>query len=690
MESIFRLGIMLSVIDKISAPLRMIGGGIANLKAQAQKLGPTFDKFQDYGKKVMIAGGVILGALLGTVAATSASQQALGELASVGVRDFSAMERAATDFSNKWAGTTAAEFLSAAYDIKGGIASLTDSGVAEFTKLAALTGKATKSTTTEMTSLFATGYGIYKDQYAKLSDMEFGQLFSAGIAGAVNIFKSTGGGMAQAISGLGASATQNKVPLEEQLTILGMLQATMSGSEAGTKYRAMMSAAAEAGQKLHLPLVDANNQLLSMPAILNTLRGKYGDTLDAVEKIQIQKAFGTQEAVAVIDLLYGKVGALTSNIDTMSAAMKQGTAYTEQMAAMMNADIGSGFTLTWQRIHNLVVVVGKQLIPVMAPLLGWVGRIAVAVQTFAAEHATLTRVLVIGVAVFAGLLFVLGGVATAIGVIGLALPAMATGWAAMGTALIWLKGAALNMLPALASFATASWAAFVPWFLAGGWIVVAVVAIIGVLAYLYNEFAVVKAAVWSLMYAFGYLAGTFVKFGKLFLNASPLGILYTEFKLFTNLLSSIDWSASGAKIIGTLVTGIKSMAKAPFNAVLEIFDAVRKLLPFSDAKEGPLSSLTLSGARIMETLGAGVIGAAPGLQRTISTALAGAALATTVAIAPVADRPQAPAASPRAASAASSSGRSITIQSLTVTLPGVSNADDFVKQLQALVEGYDA
>ena len=34
-------------------------------------------------------------------------------------------------------------------------------------------------------------------------------------------------------------------------------------------------------------------------------QGKYGDTIDAVEKKQIKEAFGSDEAVAVIDLLYG-------------------------------------------------------------------------------------------------------------------------------------------------------------------------------------------------------------------------------------------------------------------------------------------------------------------------------------------------------------------------------------------------
>ena len=136
--------------------------------------------------------------------------------------------------------------------------------------------------------------------------------------------------MSQAISQLGAAATSAKVPLAEQLSILGMLQATMSGSEAGTKYKAVMQSAAGAGQKLGLQFMDANNQLLSMPEILTSLKNKYGDTLDGIEKMEIQKAFGTSEAVAVIDLLYGKVGALETNISSLGTAMDQGTALTEQ------------------------------------------------------------------------------------------------------------------------------------------------------------------------------------------------------------------------------------------------------------------------------------------------------------------------------------------------------------------------
>ena len=87
--------------------------------------------------------------------------------------------------------------------------------------------------------------------------------------------------MAEAIKTLGASATTAQVPLEEQLSILGMLQATMSGSEAGTKYKAFLKSAAKGGEELGLDFLDANNQLLSMPEILEQLRGKFGETMDA-------------------------------------------------------------------------------------------------------------------------------------------------------------------------------------------------------------------------------------------------------------------------------------------------------------------------------------------------------------------------------------------------------------------------
>ena len=62
------------------------------------------------------------------------TQNALGELSSLGVKDLKAVEDAAKSFSDTWAGTSKADFITASYDIKSGIASLTDEGVAQFTQ----------------------------------------------------------------------------------------------------------------------------------------------------------------------------------------------------------------------------------------------------------------------------------------------------------------------------------------------------------------------------------------------------------------------------------------------------------------------------------------------------------------------------------------------------------------------------
>lgn len=360
LESVFKLSVVLGVVDNLSGKL----SGINNqVNSSLGEMNSTFSKMKSVGTTMSAIGTAVTGAALSTVTATFSTQDALGELKSLGVKDLAAVENAARDFSNTWAGTTKSDFISASYDIKSGIASLSDEGVAKFTELSGLTAKATKASTADMTSLFATGYGIYKDYYGKMSDMEFGEMFSAGISTAVKNYKTSGTGMADAIKTIGATATNAKVPMEEQLAILGQLQATMSGSEAGTKYKAFLNGAAGAGEKLKLSFLDANNNLLSTPEILAKLKGKYGETIDAVEKQQLKEAFGTDEAIAMIDLLYGKTGTLKSGMDDLASSMKKGTAVTKGMADAIQNTPAQKFQTIKQQIHNNVEELGNGLLP---------------------------------------------------------------------------------------------------------------------------------------------------------------------------------------------------------------------------------------------------------------------------------------------------------------------------------------
>lgn len=360
MESVYKLSVILNMVDNLSGNM----GGVENsVSSTVNKLNSAFGTMQKAGMAMTGVGGAITGLAMKTVTSTFDTQNALGELSSLGVKDLKAVEEAAKSFSDTWAGTSKADFITASYDIKSGIASLTDEGVAQFTQLAALTGKATKSTTEEMGSLFATGYGIYKGFYDDMSDLEFGEMFSAGIATAVKNYKTSGSEMASAISALGATATNSNVPLEEQLAIMGQLQTTMSGSEAATKYKSFLNQAASAGKKLGLTFLDSNNQLLSMPEILTELKGKYGDTIDAVEKKQLKEAFGTDEAVALIDLLYNNVETLDGGIQDLQQSMKSGVSVTEEMAAAINNTPEQKFQVIKQQIHNNVEELGNGLLP---------------------------------------------------------------------------------------------------------------------------------------------------------------------------------------------------------------------------------------------------------------------------------------------------------------------------------------
>ena len=457
MEAVFKLSVVLSLMDKMTSPLLSATGG-----------------FQKAGKVMAAAGVGIVSACTGIVTSTFETQNALGELSSLGVKDLKAVESAAKSFSDTWAGTTKSDFITAAYDIKSGIASLSDEGVAKFTELAAITGKATKSTTQEMGSLFATGYGIYKGAYKNMSDLQFGEMFSAGISTAVKNYKTAGSQMASAISVLGATATNNKVSMEEQLAILGQLQTTMSGSEAATKYKAFLNAAASAGGKLKTSFVNSNGELLSTTEIIEKLHKKYGQTISAIEKQELKQAFGTDEAVAMIDLLYNNVDVLKGGIEDLSASMKKGVSVTKEMAAAINSTPEQEFKVIQQQIHNNVEELGNALLPIANDVLTKVGELVAKWSAWITENRATVETIVRMAAVLGPLLIILG---SAIGII-----------IGVSNAIIKVK-TAFTIAQGAMAIMKAKWAALNITFAISpiGLIIIGIIALVAAFAILWNK-----------------------------------------------------------------------------------------------------------------------------------------------------------------------------------------------------------
>ena len=362
------------------------------------------------------------------------------------------------DFSNQFAGTTASDFIKASYDIKSGIETLSDTAVGEFTKIAAMTGAATKSSTSEMTSLFASGYGIYRKQFAEFGaatiegwnnlsqeekDVKFGQYFSAGIAGTVKAFKTNGANMSAAISSLGAAGTSAGIGFAEQLSILGQLQKTMSGSEAATKYKAFLNSAVGASDKLGLSFTDVNNKLLSMPEILKELKSKYGNTIDAMEAQELKKAFGTEEAVGLVKLLYNETDTLTTSIDGMNNKLQNGTKQTKEMALAMNK--GKEFDLLGQKMGNLSAVIGQAFAPMVLDVVDVIGNVITSIQSWTSEHKELTKAITMVLAGSAALLTVFGTIAISVGAVTMALPALTTAFGIL-TSGIGMLGATMGIV----------------------------------------------------------------------------------------------------------------------------------------------------------------------------------------------------------------------------------------------------
>ena len=689
LESVFKLSLVMNMVDNLSGPMASIASRVGADVSKMDALGATFGSVAKSGAVMQEMGSQITGAVLAPVEATFETRRAIGELASLGVKDLETIEDAARSFSDQWAGTTKADFISAAYDIKSGIASLSDEGVAQFTELSGLTAKATKSTIGEMTSLFATGYGIYKGYYDDLTDLEFGEMFSAGIARSVQQFKTDGSQMASAIQTLGASATTSNVPLEEQLSILGMLQATMSGSEAGTKYKAFLRSATKGGEALGLSFTDANNQLLSMPEILDLLRGKFGETMDAAEKMELQKAFGDTEAVALIDLLYSKTDDLQGNILDMYDALGSGTGVATEMANAINETEPERFERLTQRIQNVKESIGNSLLPTINDLMSTGETVLTKVGTWIEENQELVRVIMLVVLAIGGFLTIAGTVAAVVGGVGLVITKAVSAFKILKAGFGIARAALSPLIGSVWSFTAALLANPVTW------VVIGIVALIAAIVLLYNKCEWFRNLVNNILNFFREKLGAAFETAKAIFSgignvigsvmgaardtvaekldnmrnayeshgggirgaaAAALegvkGIYTAGFSFLDNLTGgrltaikdkfvsgvmniasgvrerfesvraaftsglnnvkntvtgAVSWFyESGRKVISTFTNGIRSAFSGAVDAVKGGLQRIRNMLPFSDAKEGPLSTLTLSGQRTMTTYAGGL------------------------------------------------------------------------------------
>ena len=467
-----KLEMVLGLVDQVTAPLRGISNEITGAMDTAKS-----------GMQDMVTGGA------GLVATGFAIQNALmpaiemdrklGEVKSLGVldEDLAKLSRTALYTSVQY-GKSATDMVGAAYDIKSAFGSIDGDSLADITKSSAVLAAATKADTATITDYMGTMYGVFKNSADEMGLGEWSKQVAGMTAQSVEMFKTTGAGMSSAFTSVGANATSAGVAMEEQMAILGTLQSTMSGSEAGTKYKSFLAGVGGAQDKLNLSFVDAQGKMLPMLDILDKLKGKFGDTLDVAESDALKTAFGSEEAVSLIKLLMADTQGLASSMETLGNVKGMGKA--EQMASAM--------TDQWERLEAAWFAVRAAVFGAILPSINAVvGSIAdgiVYITAWTDEFPLLAELMGYGAIAAISLGGVVASLSMAMGIAKM----MSGGWAVTMAGLnSVLKLLRIQAIAATASawlFNAALWANPITWVVAG---VVALIAAVGAMIYWWDE-----------------------------------------------------------------------------------------------------------------------------------------------------------------------------------------------------------
>lgn len=352
-----QLEVMLSLVDKFTQPLKQAGAGLNRFANQTKA-----------GLHQVGAGAVGLWgagqAIKGFLGPAYDMNRALADVRSLGASEktLSHLGDAALSFSMQYGGS-AADVVRASYSIQSAIAGLKGNELSDFTVASAVLAKATKADTGVITKYMGTMYGIFQNTADAMGRSAWVKQVAGQTAEAIRIFKTSGDDMSAAFTTLGAAARANKIDMSEQMAVLGMLQATMSGSEAGTKYKAFLAGVGNAQKTLGLSFTNTDGSMKSVVEIMTLLQKKYGDLSKVADSDLIKKAFGSDEAVAMVKLLAANTAGLKENIDSLGRIT--GMKNAEDMAKTM-VDIWERLAAIWEGSR---IILGRTLLPVLDPLL---------------------------------------------------------------------------------------------------------------------------------------------------------------------------------------------------------------------------------------------------------------------------------------------------------------------------------
>ena len=416
------------------------------------------------------------------------------------------------------------------------------------------------------------------------------------------------------------------------------------------KLNEFTSSLAQFGIKLEL--IDEKTGELKGPvhliAELNKIKEAYEKGIISQQKLyeilsKLTGAEGEDLQMLMTIILEGVEG-----YNKMSDAMLKQASLQQRVAVVTSSlrNVWEAFTGTLQ---NVFAIVGSTLAPTLKKIADFLNDLADTIGNFLEKHKTLASIIGWSIGGFA--LFTVGIMATAGAIAAIMFPLKMFIWT-LGTLgplmrgagiatgffrnhllhalpVIWEKIKALTILSAqmarmaftglisgLKSVILAVRALSIAFFTSPiGWFALGITALIGVGYLLWEHWDTISKwlttawewlkSTWekvsnAILTAWEWLKSSWQKVLEVFINIHPIGILLKALNKLVEYVFGVDLFTAGKKIVESLWEGIESLAMKPVEAMKNIVQKIRNLLPFSPAKEGPLANL--HKIKLIETL----------------------------------------------------------------------------------------
>lgn len=700
MDSLFELAMIFSVIDQATGPVKKFMGTLTDLEKNIQRSQGMID----FGNKMAVSGAMVQGAADQMRGAVSkivepvlATNDALINLSTVTTSTMNNMTKSmdlTKSAALEWEKVHrdgAETFISTSYLMAS--AGLNDIQTIYGTKTALSVATATFGDHQTAANLVATSYNNMgnkaRDVQAEMSRL--GDILT--VTQQVFQIKDLNQ-LAEGLKYGTPAAIQARISFEELNTVIGQLNnAGLQGSMAGTAFYASVRQMNKASQELGFTIARTADGGMDYIGTLNNLRAKYGDISRASPEVQMafQKAFG-DEGLRAILLLSSKSEELQGNLKKI----RYSYGATAQTQSVIEGSDSNDFRVTMNNLRALRREAGEALLPTIKELIPTIRTMIQGFAGFMNAHPGLAKTAVILFAITAGILSIAAPILTVIGMF-----MMMSGYTMKGTSLLrkFFFGSGketgkfvsilkkvfpvvrntfgragdfvrilLNIILRVGRFLPTIFTllrTFGP-ILAGlatgpiGIVIGVLLILTGIVYLLWKNWDKVKAAGGAALDFLGNKVDAFV------------GWINKKKESFFN---------SGRGLITAFGDGIKSIIEQPASLVMTGLQKIRNMLPFSDAKEGPLSTLTKSGRAFIETWQAGVQSSLPGLQDMLWSGMGDTPLALAGAGATYKE--------PKVNLSGflkKGSGKSVIIQKLILQVEKIDDKKQFIQMLEDLAE----